>query len=143
MRGVQLNMKKPVKIARPPASAPANHDIHGYMPGRKEFETEFENDAEQMVGALEFSETDPLEEKELKLALLHIYNSILDKRLERKKFILDRGLMDFRKIQAIEKKRSKEEKEVLQKMRVFSKMLSESDFNLFMGGLLSVFITII
>jgi transcriptional adapter 2-alpha len=136
-------MKKPVKIARPPASAPANHDIHGYMPGRKEFETEFENDAEQMVGALEFSETDPLEEKELKLALLHIYNSILDKRLERKKFILDRGLMDFRKIQAIEKKRSKEEKEVLQKMRVFSKMLSESDFNLFMGGLLSVFITII
>jgi transcriptional adapter 2-alpha len=46
-------------------------------------------------------------------------------------------LDNFRKIQGIEKKRNKEEKELLQKVRVFSRMLTDGDFNLFVGGLLS------
>jgi transcriptional adapter 2-alpha len=41
----------------PPAvytSAPTNHEILGFMPGRLEFDTEVENDAEDMIKDLEF-----------------------------------------------------------------------------------------
>jgi len=43
-------------------SQPANHEIAGYMPGRLEFETEYENEAEQAVKDMVFSEDDPPEE---------------------------------------------------------------------------------
>lgn len=135
-RGVEVTMKKPLKIARPPASAPSNHDIHGYMPGRSEFETEFDNEAETFIGAMEFFDSDTPEEIELKTTMLNIYNIVLNRRLERKDFILNRGLTDFRKIQGLEKKRNKEEKDLLHKVRVFSRMMTSSDFNLFVGGLL-------
>jgi hypothetical protein len=43
-------------------SQPANHEIAGYMPGRLEFETEYENEAEQTVKDMLFSEEDTAEE---------------------------------------------------------------------------------
>lgn len=39
-------------------SVPANHEITGYMPGRREFETETENEAEMALKDLQFSEED-------------------------------------------------------------------------------------
>jgi transcriptional adapter 2-alpha len=44
----------------------------------------------------------------------------------------------FRKIQGIEKKRVKEERELLSKFRVYSRMMNEADFNKFIGGLLRI-----
>ncbi|KAG8956216.1 Transcriptional adapter ada2 [Tulasnella sp. 424] len=40
--------------SKPLVSAPTNHEIAGYMPGRLEFETEVENEAEEQVKDLEF-----------------------------------------------------------------------------------------
>ena len=42
------------KNARPLTSGPTNHDIAGYMPGRLEFETEYENEAEASVKDMVF-----------------------------------------------------------------------------------------
>lgn len=140
-RGTENPLKKPLKIGRPPASQPANHDIHGFMPARLEFEQEFDNEAETHVGAMEFNDSDSPEEIELKTTLLNIYNTTLNRRLERKDFVFSKNLENFRKIQTIEKKRNKEEKELLQKVRVFSRMLTDGDFNLFVGGLLSMFLS--
>lgn len=39
-------------------SIPSNHEIYGYMPGRKEFETENENEAEVALKDLVFTEDD-------------------------------------------------------------------------------------
>jgi transcriptional adapter 2-alpha len=36
---------------------------------------------------------------ELKLAILDIYNSKLDKRADRKQFIFDRGFLEFKKVE--------------------------------------------
>ena len=36
------------------ASAPTCHEIAGFMPGRLEYETEYENDAESLVKDMEF-----------------------------------------------------------------------------------------
>ncbi|KAI8818630.1 uncharacterized protein EV422DRAFT_551231 [Fimicolochytrium jonesii] len=129
--------RKVPKHERPPVSQPTNHEIMGYMPGRKEFETECENDAEHLIKDLEFSDSDSPEDTELKMAMFDMYNSALDRRAERKKFILDRNIVDFRKVQQMEKKRSKEERELFQKLRVFAKMQTGQDFENFMGGLLN------
>ena len=135
-RGPGFEIKLLPKWPRAPASAPVNHDIQGYMPGRNEFEIEFENEAEQMVKDIEFNENDLPQEVVLKLAMLNVYNRILTERVERKRFIMDQGLVpDFRKVMNTEKRRSKEERDVYHKMRVFAKMQSREDFELFMTGI--------
>jgi transcriptional adapter 2-alpha len=66
------------------------------MPGRLDFETEFDNDADQHVGAMDFFETDSPEEMLLKTTMLSIYNATLTERIERKNFVFSRNLIDFR-----------------------------------------------
>lgn len=44
----------PAIAPKPLVSAPTNHEIAGYMPGRLEFETEVENEAEDCVKDFEF-----------------------------------------------------------------------------------------
>jgi transcriptional adapter 2-alpha len=57
--------------------------------------------------------------------------------MERKKFLFDRGLThDFRKIQATERKRSKEEKDLFNRTRVFAKLQTGTDFDRLMDGLI-------
>jgi len=57
---------------------------------------------------------------ELKLKVLEIYNTKLDERMERKKFVLERGLLNKKVVEA-EKKRTKEEREIHHNMRVFAR----------------------
>ena len=71
-------------------------------------------------------------ERDLKLKVIEIYNTKLDGRAERKKFILERGLLDRK-----EKKRSKEEREVYNNMRVFARFQAAEEHEAFIQGLLS------
>ncbi len=60
-----LNVIPPVKAKVAP-SHPANHEIHGFMPGRTEFEYEHENEAEVPIKDMIFNEDDtPTEVGEL------------------------------------------------------------------------------
>jgi hypothetical protein len=97
-----------------------------------DFDTEFENDAELTLADMEFKDEDTKWERDLKLKVLEIYNSKLDARIERKKFILERGLLERK-----EKKRSKEEREVYNNMRVFARFHSAEEHETFIQGLLS------
>ncbi|KAL1915166.1 uncharacterized protein VTP21DRAFT_7647 [Calcarisporiella thermophila] len=126
-----LNRSKPL------SSQPTNHEIGGYMPGRKEFETEHENDAEQCVKDIVFTEEDTPEETELKVAVLEIFNHKIDKRLERKRFIFDRGLLNYKKNVAEEKKRTKEERDLFNRLRPYSRVQTAGDFQKFVDGLLN------
>ncbi|KAJ1949137.1 Transcriptional adapter ada2 [Linderina pennispora] len=119
------------------SSQPSNHEIIGYMPGRLEFETEVENEAEQVVKDMVFNDDDSPEEVELKLIVLAIYNSRLDRRVRYKNFIFDRGLLEYRKTQAAEKKRPKDERDILTKSKVFARMQTREDFNELSTGLLN------
>lgn len=49
---ITTNVPSGPKVA--PTSAPSNHEIAGYLPGRLEFEHEPDNDAEDLVKDLEF-----------------------------------------------------------------------------------------
>ncbi|KAJ1668841.1 Transcriptional adapter ada2 [Coemansia sp. RSA 1813] len=119
------------------SSQPSNHEIIGYMPGRLEFETEFENEAEQVIKDMVVNDDDSMEEVELKQTVLKIYNNKLDRRIYRKSFIFDRGLLEYRKNQAIEKRRPKDERDLLNKIKVFARMQTREDAEAFSNGMLN------
>ncbi len=95
-----------------------------------------------------FEEEDELE---VKLALLDIYFSKLDEREEAKDIIFDRALTEHKRvrpllpdsgaahsvqIQAMERKRPKDERELIQRYKVFAKLQTASDFEVLVEGLI-------
>jgi transcriptional adapter 2-alpha len=129
---------------KPTASVPACHEIQGYMPGRLEFETEYANEAEEAVQLMQFDPGDGINprtgelepEMELKLTVMEIYNCRLTQRAERKKVIFEHNLLDYRENSKIEKKRSKEERDLLNKAKPFARMMNRVDFEQFCQGLI-------
>ncbi|RFU26366.1 hypothetical protein B7463_g9964, partial [Scytalidium lignicola] len=134
----------PTPKKKPTASVPVCHEVQGYMPGRLEFETEYANEAEEAVQLMQFdpgdginprtSELEP--EMELKLTVMDIYNSRLTSRAERKKVMFEHGLLEYRKNTALDKKRTKEERDLLNKAKPFARMMNHDDFEEFCKGLI-------
>lgn len=112
------------------------------MPLRLEFEQEPDNELESLVKDLQFLPEDSLLEKEMKIGLLEYYNDVLDRRVEKKKFILNYDLLrDFKSVLAHEKARqanlSKEEKELIVRCAsVAGRFLCKEDYEEFLGGVL-------
>ncbi|KNC33198.1 hypothetical protein FF38_08281, partial [Lucilia cuprina] len=98
------------------------------MPGRLEFETEAENDAETVIKNMLFEPEDSELDVEQKITALAVYNSRLERRTERKRTILEHNLLDYRKLAAIEKKKSKEERELLAKLKPYVRLLPREEF---------------
>ncbi|KAI9800815.1 MAG: hypothetical protein M1825_003598 [Sarcosagium campestre] len=132
---------------KPTASVPACHEVQGYMPGRLEFETEFANEAEEAVQHMQFDPGDGINprtgelepEMELKMVVMDIYNSRLTARAERKRVIFEQNLLEYRKNAALDKKRTKEEKDLLNKAKPFARMMTRHDFEEFCQGLIYEF----
>ncbi|CAD6499949.1 BgTH12-04054 [Blumeria graminis f. sp. triticale] len=128
---------------KPTASVPACHEVQGYMPGRLEFETEYYNEAEEAVQLMQFDPGDGVNprtgelepEMELKMTVMDIYNARLTQRAERKKIIFEHNLLDYKKNSALDKKRTKEEREILNKAKPFARMMNRDDFQEFCNGL--------
>lgn len=103
-------------------------DLPGFMPLREDFEVEYANDAEQILSNMEFNPDDHPSETALKLQVIRIYNRKLEERNARKRFVIDRGLVDFKAQQAREKKMTKEEREEVAKFRVFARFMTKEEF---------------
>lgn len=111
-------------------------DAAGWMEKRKDFVYEWDNEAEEIIGDMEVTEDDSKAEKDLKAQVLEIYDSKLTERKERKDFVLERGLTQFKAYQAVEKKRSKEDKELRDSLRVFMRFVPQSDIEKFIASIL-------
>ena len=59
----------------------------------------------------------------------------LDERKRRKEFILERGLLDVKRQQEMDSRRSKEERELYQEARVFLRYHSTDEHEALLGGL--------
>ena len=116
-------------------SVPANHEITGYMPGRREFETETENEAEVALKDLQFTEDDSVFDINLKLTMLDIYSGVLDRRMAKKMFIFEHNLLEFRKQQSIDKMRSKEDREIFNQIKPYARFMTSKTFDTFLAGL--------
>lgn len=116
-------------------SVPANHEITGFMPGRREFETETENEAEVALKDLQFTEDDSAFDINLKLTMLDIYSGVLDRRMAKKMFIFEHNLLEFRKQQTIDKMRSKEDREIFSQIKPYARFMTSKTFDTFLSGL--------
>lgn len=118
-------------VGKPMTSVPSCHEVQGFMPGRLEFEVEFENDAEGPVKDMVFEPDDQALEIELKLTILDIYNSRLTTRAEKKRVLFENNLMDYRRLQNADKKRSKDAKELYNKVKAYATIMTAQDFEEF------------
>lgn len=111
-------------------------EIVGYMPLRGDFDVEYDNDAELLLAEMEFGAEDTPEEIELKFKVLDIYNSRLDERIKRKKFVIERNLLDFKKQYQLDRNRSKEEKEIYNLMKVFARFNTPDEHEKLVQGII-------
>lgn len=143
-REAQKNAAPLPPKTKPTASVPSCHEVQGYMPGRLEFETEHANDAEEAVQLMQFDPGDGINprtgelepEMELKLTVMDIYNARLTQRVERKKVIFEHNLLEYRTNSKLEKNRTKEERDLLNKAKPFARMMNHDDFESLSQGLL-------
>lgn len=112
-----------------------NLDIAGYMPKRGDFDIEYDNNAELLLADLEFDDDDTEDDRQLKLKMLDIYDQKLRVREQMKKIVLEHGLLDFKNRQAIERKRSKAEREIYNAYRCFARFWSAEEHEEYVQGL--------
>ena len=72
------------------------HEVLGYLPKRGDFEQEYDMDAELLLADMEFFDDDTPENIELKNSVIELYNGRLDERIRRKKFVIERGLLNLK-----------------------------------------------
>ncbi|KAG5646232.1 hypothetical protein DXG03_004059 [Asterophora parasitica] len=71
-----------------------------------------------------------------KLTLMEMYTQRIEKRLEGKGFIFNRGLLEYKKMQAAEKKRPREERDIIHRLRPFAKIQTAEDYEEFASDML-------
>jgi len=113
-------------------------EVLGARIKRKEFDNEFLNDIEVEMSNLEFNENDKIKEKELqiKMDVLKDYNLILKEREARKKFILEKNMLDMNRQNRIESRLSKEEYNLLLFMKPFHRFFENSEFYDLFGNII-------
>ena len=104
-------------------------EILGFWPKREEFDVEYENDCELDLSELEFLDTDSKEEFERKMNIIKIYNSFLDERYKRRKFVIDRHFFDVKKQFTYERKLNKDDREIYNCLKPFLKYIDNDKFH--------------
>ncbi|EIN11553.1 SWIRM-domain-containing protein [Punctularia strigosozonata HHB-11173 SS5] len=128
------------------SAAPGREETKGrpsrHAPMPKEEEEAKKNGGEEEgegEGEDEVTQPPPIETKEsleFKLALIEMYQHRVDKRKEHKEVIFDRGLLEYKKMQAADKKRPKEEKDIVHRLRPFARLMTADDFESFCTDIL-------
>jgi transcriptional adapter 2-beta len=116
-------------------SNPNFHEVVSYMPLRKDFDTEYENDYELIFKEMVYKAGEREIKKEIRRSIFESYNNIIKIRNMRKFVLLDRNIMNIRKLQDREKSMTAIERNVLNKMKCLVPYLSKSDFDTFFKGL--------
>lgn len=129
----------------------------GFNKQRGDFDVEYDHDAELLIADMSFNaELDTPWERALKLQVLDIYNHRLDARIERKKFVIERGILGMsisRSTASLnilshsfafsfwtdrkDRKRSKEESQVFNALRPFARFHSVEEHEALVQGLVA------
>ena len=103
----------------PEPEKPALSDFPGYLPRRKDFEVEYENDAEVALADIEMYDDDRSDDRIIKFRALDTYNAVLDEREERKQFVMERYPIE----NSFEKKLKSHEKSVYSTLKPFARLI--------------------
>jgi transcriptional adapter 2-alpha len=107
----------------------------GYNIKRNEFDPEYDYEAETIISELDFKEGEPPEETARKVRLIEIYNRRLDERLKRRAFVLERGLVNVKARQAIDRKKGAAERDFVGRLRVLARYLPQEQFEELTDGM--------
>lgn len=107
----------------------ARTPLVGYMPFREDMEVEFDDNAEQLIADLAINDTDTDEEKRLKFRLVEIYNQRLKKREEMKHLMIARNLVNPNSLRIGERRATRDEKELIARLQIFSRLLTKEQYN--------------
>ncbi|ESK94029.1 transcriptional adapter 2 [Moniliophthora roreri MCA 2997] len=94
---------------------------------------EGEDETEEVTQPPPIETTDSLA---FKFTLLEMYFQRVQKRHEAKTIMYDRGLLEYKKLQAADKKRPREEREILHRLRPFARMQTAADYEVFTADIL-------
>lgn len=128
--------------------SPNGHHANGDSPsrdtrGRSEDGSKADNGAtDGEADAEELTQPPPIETLDslsFKLSLVEMYNQRMDKRQENKAIMFDRGLLNYKQMQAADKKRPKEEKDIIHRLRPFARLMTAEDFEVFSADILCTF----
>ena len=111
-------------------------EVAGYMPRRGDFDVEWDNEAENILADMEFSHHDTPEDRELKMKVIGIYNSKLDEREKRKRFLIERNLLNFRQKQLEDAIRPADERDLVNRMRLFARFHGAQEHEKFIENML-------
>ncbi|KIM69612.1 hypothetical protein SCLCIDRAFT_1208081 [Scleroderma citrinum Foug A] len=120
---------------------PINGDVpkKGPQPKSEETATEQQPSGDEDPNAEEPMQPPPYENDDsiaFKLTLIEMYNQRVAKRHEAKAIMYERGLLEYKKMQAAEKKRLKEEKDIVNRLRPFSRLQTAEDYEVFVADIL-------
>lgn len=104
------------------------------MKNRGHFEVEYDNEAELVVKDLTFEPDDSQADRDIKLNVLESYDQRLDERIRRRNFIVEKGLLDYRKV---ERKRYKDDKEILNSLKCFLQTVTKEEHESMINGLIN------
>lgn len=113
-------------------------EFAGYMPLRKDFEVEYENDIEMYLADLEFYDDDKDEDVHIKLKQLEVYNKVLDEREERKDFVINRWPIELKNEKKF--KNNIIEKTIYQALKPYARLLTPEKHMLLFEGLVKEYI---
>ena len=111
-------------------------ELAGFMPRRGDFDMEWDNEAEQVIADMEFSTNDLPQDRLLKIQVIEIYNQKLDERERRKKFLLNRDLLDYRKNQLLDAQIPRDERDLVRRMRLFERLHTPEEHQAFLGDII-------
>lgn len=111
--------------------------MEGFMPLREEFDVEFDDAAEKLIADLSISLTDTQEERQLKFELLNIYCKRVKRRWTMMDFIFKNDVLDFAKHKITDRRATRDEKELIARLRVFSRLLKKTEFQAFYDSVLT------
>ena len=93
-------------------------------------------DADLLLADMEFYEDDTDADIQLKYDVIDLYNARLDERIRRKNFVIERGVLDFKRIQKYERKKTKEEREIINTMKIFARFNTAEDHDKLVNSLI-------
>jgi len=122
---------------------------HSHANGHAKLKLQADDDARGTSETTTPVEPDPVEESTspllpietpesicFKLSFLDMYYQHVAHRHEAKAFMFQRGLLDYKKMLAADKKRPKEEREFVHKFRPYAKLQTAEDYDEFVNGML-------
>lgn len=114
-------------------------NIEGFMPRRADLEIEYDDDAEDAIADIVIGDNDTEEEKQLKFQLLQIYDKRLTRRDRIKQFIFQRDLIHVDKVKVGDRRHTRDEKELLARLQVFTRLLPKKEFIAFRDAIMREF----